>query len=146
MGENEYLAAFDAVVMPVARSFGPNLVVVSAGFDAAKGDPVGGMSLGPLGFAAMTSRLRELAGGRVVLVLEGGYKPAAASKAVQACVRVLLDDPSIGGLPRCAHKRLPDPSPNSLHMSLLGSSLDYVIAGAFLKPASPVSCEAPLRR
>ncbi|KAL1500626.1 hypothetical protein AB1Y20_013278 [Prymnesium parvum] len=99
MGDAEYLVAFDMLVMPVARSFAPTLVVVSAGFDAAKGDLVGGMALSPLGFAAMTSRLKELAGGRVVLVLEGGYKPSAATKAAQACLRVLLNDPSIGCLP-----------------------------------------------
>eukprot|EP00966_Prymnesium_polylepis_P127863 2956849-Prymnesium_polylepis.2 len=59
------------------------------------------MALSPLGFAAMTSRLQQLAGGRLVMVLEGGYKPAAASKAVQACLRVLLNDPSVGTMP-CA--------------------------------------------
>lgn len=102
MGDAEYLAAFDAIIMPVARAFDPELVIVSAGFDAAKGDLVGGMAITPLGFAAMTSRLRQLAGGRILMVLEGGYKPVVASKGVQACLRVLLDDPSIGSLPPCA--------------------------------------------
>ena len=99
MGDAEYLAAMDALVMPLARAFDPGLVIVSAGFDAAKGDLVGGMALSPLGFAAMTSRLQQLAGGRLVMVLEGGYKPAAATKAVQACLRVLLNDPSVGSPP-----------------------------------------------
>ena len=47
MGDAEYLTAFDALIMPIARAFDPSLVVVSAGFDAAKGDLIGGMSLSP---------------------------------------------------------------------------------------------------
>ena len=50
----------------------------------------------------MTARLQQLARGRVVFVLEGGYKPAAASKAVQACLRVLLRDPAVGAPPPCS--------------------------------------------
>ena len=41
MGDAEYIAAFDEVVMPIAQSFAPDLVIVSAGFDAARDDPLG---------------------------------------------------------------------------------------------------------
>ncbi len=90
MGDAEYAAAFDALVMPVAAAYDPELVIVSAGFDAAKGDKVGGMALTSAGFASMASRLRALAGGRLVFALEGGYKPTVVARCVDACVRVLL--------------------------------------------------------
>ena len=54
--------------------YNPQLVLISAGFDAAQGDPLGGQALTPSGYAALTHGLLELAGGKVVLVLEGGYK------------------------------------------------------------------------
>jgi acetoin utilization deacetylase AcuC-like enzyme len=43
----EYLAAFDRLIMPIAREYAPELVIVSAGFDAARGDPLGGMGPAP---------------------------------------------------------------------------------------------------
>jgi acetoin utilization deacetylase AcuC-like enzyme len=93
MGDAEYLAAFDRVLLPVARVFAPDFVLVSCGFDAADGDPLGEMRLSSAGYAAMTSRLRELAGGRLVLALEGGYNLDAISHAAEACLRVLLGEP-----------------------------------------------------
>jgi histone deacetylase 6 len=65
---------------------------VSAGFDAAEGDPLGEMRVSPDGYAHMTSRLLGLAGGRVVLVLEGGYNLEAIALSSAACLRVLLGD------------------------------------------------------
>ncbi len=96
MGDAEYLAAFDHVLMPVARDFAPDLILVSAGFDAAAGDAVGGMALTPTGYASMAARLATLASGRVVYALEGGYKPSVVAKCTLACVRVMLRDPSVG--------------------------------------------------
>ena len=92
MGDAEYLAAFDEVLLPVARAFAPDLVLVSAGFDAALGDPLGAMRLTPAGYAALTGRLEGLAGGRLVLALEGGYNLEAISKSAAACLSVLLGD------------------------------------------------------
>jgi histone deacetylase 6 len=91
-GDAEYLAAFDRVLLPAARSFAPDLVLVSAGFDAAAGDPLGAMGVTPAGYARMTARLRELAGGRLVLALEGGYDLRAISESAAACLRVLLGE------------------------------------------------------
>jgi len=94
MGDPEYLAAFDRVLLPIARDFAPDLTLVSAGFDAADGDPLGSMRLSPAGYAAMTSRLLSLSKGRVVLALEGGYNLDAISRSAAACLRVLLgEDP-----------------------------------------------------
>ena len=61
---------------PPAIQYDPQLVIISAGFDAAMGDPLGGQKITPVGYAHLTHRLTELARGKVVLVLEGGYKYA----------------------------------------------------------------------
>ncbi len=59
---------------PVLNTFQPDLVIVAAGFDAARGDPLGGCNLSPAGYAAMTRFLvTRYAQGKVVLCLEGGY-------------------------------------------------------------------------
>jgi len=92
MGDAEYLAAFDRILLPVAREFAPEIVLVSAGFDAAEGDPLGAMRLTPAGYAQMTARLATLAGGRLVLALEGGYDLEAIAKSAAACLRVLLGE------------------------------------------------------
>src|SRR5262245_45060661 len=92
MGDAEYLAAFDRVLLPVAERFRPDLILVSAGFDAAEGDLLGEMRVTPDGFAAMTRRLQPLAGGRVVLALEGGYNLDAISRSAGSCLRALLGE------------------------------------------------------
>ncbi|XP_033103185.1 histone deacetylase 4-like [Anneissia japonica] len=99
LGDVEYLAAFRSVVMPVAREFSPDVILVSAGFDAAPGhpNPLGGYNVSPVGFAYMTRQLMTLAGGRVVLVLEGGYNLTSICDAAEACANVLLghDEPDL---------------------------------------------------
>jgi len=92
MGDPEYLAAFDRVLLPIARDFRPDIVLVSAGFDAADGDPLGSMRVCPAGYAQMTARLGSLAGGRIVLALEGGYDLEAIARSAAACLRVLLGE------------------------------------------------------
>jgi histone deacetylase 6 len=92
MGDGEYLDAFERVLLPIAARFAPDFVLVSCGFDAADGDPLGGMRVSPAGYATLTARLRDLAGGRLVLALEGGYDLDAISRSAEACVRVLLGE------------------------------------------------------
>jgi acetoin utilization deacetylase AcuC-like enzyme len=92
MGDAEYAEAFRRILMPLAEEFAPEFVLVSAGFDAARGDPLGSMRLSPEGYAWMTSRLLRLAHGRVVLALEGGYDLEAISSSAAACLRTLLGD------------------------------------------------------
>jgi histone deacetylase 6 len=110
-GDAEYLAAFERVLLPLARRFDPDLVLVSCGFDAADGDPLGSMRLSPSGYAAMTRRLAGLAGGRLVLALEGGYNFSAIARSAEACLRVLLDeeaDEPVPGDPSAAAVRILD--------------------------------------
>ncbi|XP_051562621.1 histone deacetylase 7-like isoform X2 [Myxocyprinus asiaticus] len=92
MGDAEYLAAFRTVVMPIAHEFSPDVVLVSAGFDAVEGHPaaVGGYNVSAKCFGVLTQKLMELAEGRVVLVLEGGYDLSALCDASQACVNALV--------------------------------------------------------
>lgn len=92
MGDAEYLAAFRAVVMPIAHEFSPDLVLVSAGFDAVEGNPdeLGGYKVTAKCFGFLTRQLMSLAGGRVVLVLEGGHALKSLCDASEACVSALL--------------------------------------------------------
>ncbi|KAJ1970221.1 Histone deacetylase hda1 [Dispira parvispora] len=92
MGDGDYLHAFDQLLMPMAREFDPELVIVACGFDAAKGDTLGECFVTPAGYAHMTNLLKSLAGGRLVLALEGGYSLDAVADCALACVQVLLGE------------------------------------------------------
>lgn len=89
----EYGAVFHDVFLPIAQQFKPDLVLVSAGFDAHRADPIGGMNVTERGFAAMCSAVKALAeqlcGGKLVLMLEGGYDLSGLAHSVHACVEVL---------------------------------------------------------
>jgi acetoin utilization deacetylase AcuC-like enzyme len=115
MGDAEHLAAFDRLLLPIARAFEPELVLVSCGFDAAAGDLLGGMRVSADGYAAMTARLLEIAGGRVVLALEGGYNLDAIAAAAAAVTRVLLGE--------SPPARDPGP-PNRVAERVLGEAVD----------------------
>ncbi|PIO38101.1 hypothetical protein AB205_0063270 [Aquarana catesbeiana] len=92
MGDAEYLAAFRTVVLPIAREFSPDVVLVSAGFDAVEGhpSPLGGYNVSAKCFGYLTKQLMELAAGRVVLALEGGHDLTAICDASESCVSALL--------------------------------------------------------
>lgn len=90
LGDADYLAAFDLVIDPIAKSFDPDLVIIAAGFDAAEGDPLGGMKVTDQGYALMTERLVSLAGGKCVAALEGGYGLTATASAAAATLGAML--------------------------------------------------------
>ncbi|HEY2796434.1 MAG TPA: histone deacetylase [Thermoanaerobaculia bacterium] len=111
-GDAEYLAAFDRILLPVARDFAPDLVLVSAGYDAADGDLLGSMRITPDGYARLTQRLLGLAGGRVVLALEGGYNLDAIARSAEASLRALLGAPDDGRQEMSGDESLrPQPAP-----------------------------------
>src|SRR5690606_4209680 len=91
-GDDAYLAAFDSVVVPALREFGPDFVLVTAGQDPAASDPLGRMSVTSEGFRGMAERMvavaEESCDGRLVVVQEGGYsldhQPIAALAVVEA--------------------------------------------------------------
>ena len=90
ISDGDYKLAFDSVVEPVLDEFKPDLVLVSAGFDAMGGDPVGGLSLSPDIFAYMSYQLKKKF--KTVLALEGGYNLETMQTASFACIRALLRD------------------------------------------------------
>lgn len=93
MGDGEYLAAFQKIIMPIAKEFDPDLVVISAGFDAADGDDLGGCFVSPPCYAHMTHMLMSLADGKVSVCLEGGYNLKAISDSAVAVARTLMGEP-----------------------------------------------------
>jgi histone deacetylase 6 len=93
MGDGEYMAAFQRIVMPIAQEFDPDLVIVSAGFDAAAGDELGGCFVTPACYAHMTHMLMSLANGKVAVCLEGGYNLQAISRSALAVAKTLMGEP-----------------------------------------------------
>ncbi|XP_075409565.1 polyamine deacetylase HDAC10 isoform X1 [Tenrec ecaudatus] len=93
MGNADYMAAFLHILLPLAFEFDPELVLVSAGFDSAIGDPEGQMRATPECFAHLMQLLLLLAGGRVCAVLEGGYHLESLAESVCMTVQALLGDP-----------------------------------------------------
>ena len=93
VGDAQYKEAFDTVVLPKARNFKPDFVLVSAGFDAHAADPLGAINLETASYSWMTKAVMELAdqcaGGRLASVLEGGYDLDALAESVTEHVRVL---------------------------------------------------------
>jgi acetoin utilization deacetylase AcuC-like enzyme len=85
----EYLRTFETSLAQAMQSFEPDLVLVSAGFDAHREDPLGQLLLEDQTYVQMTRRLKELASGRVVSCLEGGYNLAALARVVPAHVAAL---------------------------------------------------------
>ncbi|XP_062169816.1 histone deacetylase 5 [Alnus glutinosa] len=95
-GDADYLAVWDHILLPVAKEFNPDLVIISAGFDAAVGDPLGGCCVTPYGYSVMLKKLMKFAQGKIVLALEGGYNLDSIANSVLACVEVLLGTPISG--------------------------------------------------
>jgi histone deacetylase 4/5 len=75
-------------------------------FVAAKGDPLGECEITPYGYSHLTHKLLELAGGKIVLALEGGYNLESISKSYAACTSVLLGDPPMAAPPEDTPLRL----------------------------------------
>ena len=92
-GGAEYRARFEAALDAALGDFSPDFVLVSSGFDALAGDPLGGLGLEPPDFHALTRALMERAearcDGRLVALLEGGYDPRRTGLAAVAVIRAL---------------------------------------------------------
>ncbi len=89
----DYLRVFDELIGPLVRDYRPELLFISAGYDAAQDDPLAGMLVTDDGFRQMTERVvawaDECCGGKIVAVLEGGYDVDALARGVAATLRVL---------------------------------------------------------
>ncbi|MFQ5797724.1 MAG: histone deacetylase [Bacteroidota bacterium] len=93
-GERDYLQAFEEEILPALERFHPELILISAGFDAHRHDPLANINLTELSFSTLTRMLGEVAarhaGGRIVSVLEGGYDLQALARSVEAHLRVFV--------------------------------------------------------
>ena len=93
-GGDEFRAAFETVILPRLRDFRPDLIVISAGFDAHMRDPLANLNLLEADFDWATRKLMEVAdacaGGRVVSVLEGGYDLEGLANSASAHVAALM--------------------------------------------------------
>ena len=94
-GGGDFSAGWRDILLPALDRFAPDFLIVSAGFDAHRADPLADLQLEDADFTDITRALTELAarrcGGRVVSVLEGGYDLGALASASAAHVRVLMD-------------------------------------------------------
>jgi acetoin utilization deacetylase AcuC-like enzyme len=94
-GEEEWLSLVEHVVLPAARAFEPDLVLVSAGFDAHRADPLAGCRLETESFGELARQVRELAAQRAVplgVILEGGYEPRSLAASVRETLIALREN------------------------------------------------------
>jgi acetoin utilization deacetylase AcuC-like enzyme len=102
-GDAVYARAFERVVLPVVESYAPDLVLVSAGFDAAARDPLAQMELSANAFGWMARELARLAEGsargRMALVLEGGYDLVALETGLAGSIAGMLSGRADGIVP-----------------------------------------------
>jgi len=93
--DDDFRLVFDQIALPVLRQFAPDLLIVSAGFDAHERDPLGGMRVTTPAFAAMTMALRtvaeECSHGRIVCITEGGYDLHALAASIDAVMETLSE-------------------------------------------------------
>lgn len=82
------------LVLPIAYSYNPDFVIISAGFDAGIYDPLGGgYQVTPEMYSQFVQTLKPLASGRILLALEGGYHLETTALSMVACMKALLGDP-----------------------------------------------------
>jgi acetoin utilization deacetylase AcuC-like enzyme len=93
-GGGEFRIAFETAILPRLREFAPDLVVISAGFDAHTRDPLANLNLVEADYAWVTQQLMEIADqsadGRIVSMLEGGYDLEGLARSVAAHVTTLM--------------------------------------------------------
>ena len=94
-GGDTFREAMEVAILPRIADFAPDLIIISAGFDAHRRDPLGNLNLVEADYAWITRKLMEIAqkrcGGRIVSVLEGGYDLDGLSRSVAAHVRTLME-------------------------------------------------------
>jgi acetoin utilization deacetylase AcuC-like enzyme len=92
-GDHEYQEIFETILYPAACEFRPDMVLISAGFDAHRDDPLASMNVTEEGYERMTNLVRDIAEryseGRIVSLLEGGYNLQALARSVERHLQTL---------------------------------------------------------
>ncbi len=117
-GSEEFLALVEHVLVPIGRAYAPDLIVISAGYDAHRDDPLASCMVETAAYGEMTAALRALGddlGAPVLVSLEGGYSPPALAESVVATVGALAN----GASPRAASREAAEP-----HLSRLRERWD----------------------
>jgi len=95
-GDSVFVPLYARIVAPIVDQYQPQFLLVSAGFDAFGGDPLGGLTVSPAGFASIAASLLKAAdrccGGKICFVLEGGYSPSG----LEACTRAVMTEMESG--------------------------------------------------
>lgn len=134
-GDAALWAASAEVLAPAARAFRPDLILVSAGFDAVTGDPLGGCDVAPRLFGALTREIcalaEELCEGRVLFGLEGGYHLEALADCIEEVAQALLDAPAG-----------PRPEAEPAAFAQQPAWLEGTATGAYQRAAIRKTCEA----
>jgi acetoin utilization deacetylase AcuC-like enzyme len=98
-GDQEIIGAFRDRLVPAAEAFQPQIVLISAGFDAHRDDPLAQLRVTEAGYSELTRIVVDLAdrfaGGRLVSLLEGGYNLQALARSVEAHLRALAEPPGV---------------------------------------------------
>ena len=89
VGDDEYMLAFQNIILPVLKEFAPDLIIVSCGFDSCDNDQLGAQSLSQDTYGWMTNELLKIQS-KLAIILEGGYLYDNLMKASEYCVRSLL--------------------------------------------------------
>jgi len=97
-GDSDYVYVLEELVIPLARSFQPELIAISTGFDSHNDDFISGLQLTENGYGFLTEMMmnlaKEICGGRLMVELEGGYNLEAISRSSYAVVNSLLGTPA----------------------------------------------------
>ncbi|MBC7260213.1 MAG: histone deacetylase [Chloroflexi bacterium] len=112
-GDGAMRAIFEQILWPAARRFAPDIILVSAGYDAHWSDPLASLALSLRGYAWVGRELarmaKKLCGGRLVFTLEGGYHPEVLPRAIYNTCRALLGLPEEGDLDPLGPSPRPEP-------------------------------------
>jgi histone deacetylase 6 len=92
MGDLEYRAVWEYCLLPIAKQYDPELIIISAGFDAAEGDPIGKYHVSPKCFGKMIWDIGQCnKTSKIILLLEGGYNLSTTAESFCECTRALLN-------------------------------------------------------